>query len=105
MTKAEPATALVFIVNVELVLPLGMVTLDETLATDALSLLSDTTTPPLNSGLLNVTVPCDVLPPKTLVGLSESELNAGGAELTVRVTFTVCGVFVAADADTVMFFV
>ena len=63
--------------NVALLLPPGTVTLAGTLADDELS-LNDTTTPPLGAGPLNVTVPTEAVPPVTVLGFSESELNATG---------------------------
>ena len=75
MTEVELATGEVVIVNVALVLPPGTVTLTGTLVADELS-LSDTTAPPPGAGPLKVTVPWEVAPPVTLVGFSESELNA-----------------------------
>ena len=72
--------------KVALVLPLATVTLAGT-AAEALSLLSCTTAPPLGAGALRVTVPWDVAPPVTLVGLTERVLKLGG--LTVRVAVLV----------------
>ncbi len=83
-------TRVVVIVNVALVLPPGTVTEAGSLATDELS-LSETTAPPLGAAALNVTVPWDVLPPLTLVGLSESALNTGntgGVTVSVAVFVT-----------------
>jgi hypothetical protein len=57
------------------VLPPGTVTVAGSLAADELS-LKDTTAPPDGAGPLKVTVPWEVLPPTTLVGFSENELNA-----------------------------
>ncbi len=91
-------------VNVALVLPPGTVTVAGTLATAELLLLRDTTAPPLGAGPLNVTVPVDVLPPRTLVGVRVSELSVGRAAVTVSVTLTVWGVFVAPAAAIVIAF-
>ena len=76
-------TTVVFIVKVALVAPLNTVTLARTVATEVLSLVSVTAVPPVGAGPLKVTVPWEVVPPKTVVGLSESESRAGG--VTVRV--------------------
>ena len=70
-------TADVVAVNRTLVVPAATVTLDGTLTT-AFALVSDTTAPPLGAVALNVTVPCDDVPPVTLVGLNVSEESAAG---------------------------
>jgi hypothetical protein len=88
VTSMELATGVVVIVNVAVVLPLATVTLAGTLATDALSLLSCTTTPPVGAGPLNVTVPWEDVPPVTLVGLTASVLNPGGLIVSVAVIVT-----------------
>ncbi len=82
------ATGVVVIVNVALVLPPGTVTVAGSLAAVELS-LSETTAPPIGAAAVNVTVPWDVLPPATLVGLTESELNAGVLACTVYCTVAV----------------
>ena len=64
----------VVITNVAPVLPPGTVTLDGTLADDELS-LSDTVAPPAGAGAFRVTVPVELLPPATLVGLTARELK------------------------------
>ena len=56
-------------VNVAFVAPAGTVTLADTLATPGLLLESDTTAPPAGAALESVTVPCELDPPVTLVGL------------------------------------
>lgn len=73
--------------NVALVLPRATVMLAGTLAADELS-LKDTTTPPIGAGPLSFTVPLEVAPPVTLVGLIESELNVN-AGATVIVTVAI----------------
>jgi hypothetical protein len=75
----------VVIVNVALALPAGTVTVDGTPAADGTPLLSDIATPPLGAGPVSVTVPWDVAPPRTLVGLTESEFNAGGVTVSTAV--------------------
>ena len=87
VTGVELATGFVVIVNVALVPRPGIVTLAGTLAAIELS-LSDTTTPPLGEGPLNITVPWEVNPPMTLVGLIVSKLNTGGAIVSAAVFVT-----------------
>ena len=72
MTGVDAVTALVFTVNVALLYPAMTVTLDGTVAADAL-LERLTTAPPLGAAPLRVTVPVDEDPPFTLVGLTASE--------------------------------
>jgi hypothetical protein len=88
VTSVELTTGVVVIVNVALVLPLATVTLAGTLAAVALSLLSCTTTPPVGAGPLNVTVPWEVDPPVTPVGIAASELNTGGLTASEAVLVT-----------------
>src|SRR5687768_2586432 len=85
----ELVTVPVVMVNMALVAPAAMVTLAGTVATAGLPLVSVTTAPPLGAALLNVTVPCDVLPPVTLVGFSASEESAAGAGGGVTVSMAV----------------
>ena len=84
VTEVEAATALVETVNVELVLPPGIVTFNGTTAADLL-LFNDTITPPLGAFPLKVTVPWEVLPPTTLDRLRVSELKIGGVTVKVEV--------------------
>ena len=77
-----------------LLLPLGIVTLAGTLAADELS-LRVTTTPPLGAGPLNVTVPVEVAPPLTLVGLSESLIMLTVDGFTVNVAVFVIPAYAA----------
>ncbi len=81
------ATGVVVIVKVAVVAPLATVTLAGTVA-EALSLLSCTTAPPLGAGALSVTVPWDIAPPVTLVGLTASVFSAGGFTVRVAVLVT-----------------
>src|SRR5206468_12436545 len=71
VTGVEAVTVVVLTVNVSLVYPAITVTLDGTVAAGAL-LERLTTAPPLGAVPLRVTVPVDVDPPLTLVGLSAS---------------------------------
>ena len=73
VTEVEMATVLVVTVKVALVAPAGTVTLAGTVATAVLLLDSVTTAPPLGAAPLRVTVPCEELPPVTLLGFSVSE--------------------------------
>ena len=87
VTDVELSTGVVVIVNVALALPLATVTVAGTLETDEL-LLSATTIPPLGAGPLNVTVPWEVAPPVTLVGLTVSALKTGGFIVSVAALVT-----------------
>ncbi len=83
----DAATALVLAVNVALVAPAAIVTLDGVLAAVVLLLESVTTAPPEGAAPLNVTVPVEEFPPVTLVGFSVSEDSVGaggGAGVTVN---------------------
>ena len=62
------------------VLPLVMVTLAGTVAAEVLLLDSETTAPPAGAGALRVTVPVEVLPPTTLVGLNANAISVVAAE-------------------------
>ena len=69
--------------KVALLFPAATVTLPGTLATVLLLLERETTRPPTGAAPLSVTVPVEVLPPTTVVGLRERDVNEGG--LTLRV--------------------
>src|SRR5712691_4544302 len=73
-------TLIVVIEKVALVAPAATVTLAGTAATAELALLRPTSAPPVGAPAVNVTVPCDELPPTTEVGdtLSVDRLAAGG---------------------------
>src|SRR5258708_40276345 len=89
LTVVFDETLLVEIANVAPACPAATVTLAGTVATPVLLLERVTTAPPDGAGPLNVTVPCDVLPPFTRVGfrVSEDRLTAL-AGLTVSVVCT-----------------
>lgn len=81
-TVVDVATALVLTVNVALVAPAAIVTLDGVLAAVVLLLESVTTAPPEGAAPVSVTVPMeDCVPPTTLVGFSvnEESVGVGGA--------------------------
>jgi hypothetical protein len=78
-------TALLVTVNVAVVALAATVTLAGTVAAAVSLLLSATTVPPLGAGPLIVTVPVDVLPPVTEVGLSIKELGTGAFTVTLAV--------------------
>jgi hypothetical protein len=85
-----PLTARVVTVNVALVAPAPTVTLAGTVATDVLLLVKLTAAPPVGAALLSVTIPVDVPPPVTLVGLKLTDDSTTAGGLIVRVA--VCGV-------------
>jgi hypothetical protein len=70
------------------VAPAGMVTLEGTDTTELLALDRETTAPPLGATLFKTTVPVDLVPPATLMGLSwKAEMFAptvAGSGLMVR---------------------
>src|SRR5258706_3832620 len=81
VTVVGASTGLVLTVNVALLAPAAIVTLEGTRATNVLLLESVTCAPPAGAGPLNVTVHVDEFPPVTLVGfnVSEASVGAGGA--------------------------
>ena len=79
-------TVLVVAVKLALVEPAVTVTLAGTPATGGLLLDRVTRTPPEGAAPDNVTVPCDEVPPITVVGLRVNDDNVtGGGGLTVSV--------------------
>ena len=89
MTAVEAATALVLTGKVALVAPAGTVTLPATVAAAELLLDSVTGAPPPGAGPSSVTVPVELLPPATVVGLSASEERRTSGGFTVRVAVRV----------------
>src|SRR5579883_1203073 len=86
-------TEIVVMVNVADVCPEATVTFAGTLA--ALELLeSETDAPPEGAAPLRVTVPVEVAPPVTLVGLTVSEDRFGAGALTVNVAVFVTLLYV-----------
>jgi len=88
VTGVEVVTLLVLTANVALLAPAATVTLAGTVAAAVLPLIRETAAPPLGAGLLRVTVPIEVDPPVTLVGLSaiaESVAEPGGVTVSEAV--------------------
>ena len=87
VAAVEAVTEVVVAVKLALVAPAATVTLVGTPASAVLLLDSATTVPPVGAALVNVTLPCDVLPPVTLLGLSANvfRLAGGGTGVTVSV--------------------
>jgi hypothetical protein len=77
VTGVDAETALVVMAKTALVAPCATVTLAGTAAALLLS-ASVTANPPDGAADVNVTVPCDGLPPTTDVGLTETADNAAG---------------------------
>ena len=82
------ATAAVVTVNVAVVAFGAIVTLAGTLAAAVLLLPSVTTAPPAGAGPFSVTVPVDELPPRTDVGLKDTELSVAAVTVKVAVLVT-----------------
>ena len=85
VTAVETPTVKVLTVKVALAAPAGTVTPAGTVATAVLLLDSVTTMPPAGAAPLSATVPCEGLPPSTLVGLSVNEDSAGGSTVSEAV--------------------
>ena len=84
VTAVDVDTGDVVTVKVALLLPAATVTAAGTVAAP-LSLLSDTADPPAGAGPLSVTVPVELTPPLTLVGLKLRVTKAGGITVSVVV--------------------
>ena len=85
-------TAVVETVNVALVAPAGTVTLAGTVAAAVLLLESAIDAPPDGAAASSVTVPVELSPPVTVVGLRASDDSAGseaGATVTLKLRLTV----------------
>jgi hypothetical protein len=79
VTRVDAVTALVGIAKVAVVVPCVSETLAGTVAAPVLLLDSDTTRPPDGAADVRVTVPCEEVPPVTLVGFTDTvESDAGG---------------------------
>lgn len=76
-------------VKVELTAPAGTVTLSGTVATSKLLLTSVTVAPPVGAAPVKLTVPCEGVPPVTLVGLSVTDDSPAAFGKSVSVAFLV----------------
>jgi hypothetical protein len=76
-TSVRRETRLVITLKLADVAPAGTMMLAGTVATLVLLLLRVITAPPEGAGALSVTVPVEVKPPLTLVGLRVNELSVG----------------------------
>ena len=88
VTDVEDATPLVVMVKVVLVEPAAIVTLAGTCAAAALLLLSVTTAPPAGAAPFSVTVPVELFPPTTDVGLLVSDDSVAAVTVSVVVLVT-----------------
>jgi hypothetical protein len=84
----DVVTEVVLTANVALLAPEAIVTLAGTVAAAVLLLVSATTTPDDGAVVFSVTLPCDVLPPATLVGFSVNDVTAGVASCAVPLART-----------------
>ena len=66
----------------------AIVTLAGTLAAAVLSLPSITSAPPAGAGPLSVTVPIDEFPPRTDVGVNDTELSVAAVTVKLAVLVT-----------------
>ena len=90
VAETEDVTVLVVTVKVAVVLPAATVTEAGTVA-EPLLLESETETPPAGAAALKVTVPVEVPPLTTLVGLTETDERAtlgAGVMVSVAVLLT-----------------
>ena len=95
VTEVEAVTVLVVTVKLALLAPAATVTLVGTVATPVLLLVSVTTAPPAGAVPLNVTVPCDVFPPTTLVGVTLTDINDPAGVRVRNIRQSHCPTFVA----------
>jgi hypothetical protein len=77
-TRVYADTEFVLTVKLALVAPAGTVTLDGTVATAGLLLMSVTTAPPAGAGPLKLTRPSAEEPPRTQLGETASEERVAG---------------------------
>lgn len=83
-------TRCVVTVKLALVCPADTVTVDGTVATDVLLLERLTLAPPEGAAPVNVTVPVELLPPLTLVGLSVSDASVTDEDAGLMVSVACC---------------
>jgi hypothetical protein len=83
VTGVELDTEKVSTLNVALLAPEGIVTLDGTVATEGLLLVSEIEMPSLGASPVSFTVPVELAPPTTEPGLSDSELNDGPVTVSI----------------------
>jgi len=95
------ATTLVVTVKVADTLPAATVTDGGTCAAEVLPLCNVTIAPPAGAALVSVTVPVELFPPTTEVGLNASEDRAPGA-MTLRVAFWLTPYVPVITADVVV---
>ena len=88
MTAVEAATGLLVMVKVAVLAPAATRTLAGTVAAAVLLLERVTVAPPVGAGPVSVTVPVDVLPPVSFVGLRARVDNAGGFTVRLAVFVT-----------------
>jgi hypothetical protein len=88
VTEVEDATPVVVIVKVALLEPAAIATLGGTCATDVLLLCRVTTAPPAGAAPVRVTVPVELFPPTTEVGVRVREESVGALMVTVVVLLT-----------------
>jgi len=88
VTDVLDPTGLLATVNVAVVALAATVTLAGTVAAEVLLLVRVITAPPAGARPVNATVPVELLPPRTEVGLRETELRVAALtiKLVVRVT-------------------
>jgi hypothetical protein len=100
VTDIDEATPLVVIWNVVLLAPAGIVTLTGACAAAVLLLCNVTTAPFAGAAPFRVTVPVELLPPTTELGLLVIEDNV--AAVTVRVVVLVTAAYVAESVTEVV---
>lgn len=87
-TGVEEATENVVTAKVAVVAPAATVTLAGTVAALVGLLESETTAPPVGAGSASVTVPVEVAPPTTLIGLNVTDDSPAAETVSVAVLGT-----------------
>ena len=85
VTEVLLATGIDVTVKVAVVALAAMVTLAGTVAAELLLLVSVTTAPPDGARPFSVTVPIEVVPPRTEVGFKETEVRVAAVTVNVAV--------------------